>query len=77
MNPKDPTVRANLGETLLRKAQFNEAAKEFEKALELDPDERDPGANRARAIIEGMQVVISEVERLTKTAEAGAGAAGA
>ncbi len=64
LQPKDPTVHANLGETLLRQAKFSDAATEFEKALNLDPDQRDPGANRARAILQGMQVVISEVQRM-------------
>jgi Flp pilus assembly protein TadD len=63
LQPKDPTVRANLGETLLRKAQFNEAAAEFETALTLDPEEHDTGANRARAILQGMEVVLGEYRR--------------
>jgi Flp pilus assembly protein TadD len=74
LNPEDPTVHANLGETLLRKAQFNEAAIEFEKALKLDPDDRDPGANRARGILQGMQAAIKEMDRLNKLADSGKGA---
>jgi tetratricopeptide (TPR) repeat protein len=64
LNPKDPTVHANLGETLLRQAKFDAAAAEFEKALKLDPQERDPGANRARAIVQGMGVVAREIQRV-------------
>jgi Tfp pilus assembly protein PilF len=56
-------VHANLGETLLRQAKFDAAA-EFEKALKLDPQERDPGANRARAIVQGMGVVAREIQRV-------------
>lgn len=64
LKPEDPTVHANLGEVLLRQGKFEEAAAEFDKALELDPEEEDPGANRARAILDGMEVVINEVQRM-------------
>ena len=63
LEPNDPTVHANLGETLLRKAMFNEAAAEFETALRLDPTESDPGANRARAVLKGMHMVLTEFRR--------------
>jgi len=71
LNPEDPTVHANLGETLLRKAEFNEAAAEFEKALKLDPDRTDPGANRARGILQGMQAILNEADRLNKLEASG------
>lgn len=64
LNPKDPTVFSNLGEALLRQAKFDQAAAAFEKALKLDPQERDPGANRARAILQGMNVVVQEIQRV-------------
>ncbi len=66
LSPEDPSVHANLGEVLLRMAKFDEASAEFEKALDLDPEEHDPGANRARAIIGGMEILINEMERLEK-----------
>jgi tetratricopeptide (TPR) repeat protein len=59
-NPNDPTVRANLGETYMRLGRFPEAAAEFEAALSLDPEENDPGANRARAILAGMSAMVRE-----------------
>jgi tetratricopeptide (TPR) repeat protein len=62
-NPDDPTVHANLGETYLRLGKFDTAAYEFEQCMKLDPDQRDPGANRARAIISGMKIVIEELQR--------------
>lgn len=65
LNPEDPSVQANLGEVLLRRAKFDEAAKYFKKALELDPQQTDPGANRARAIISGLSSVTAEIQRLT------------
>ena len=64
LNPTDSTVHANLGEAYLRLARFEQATAEFSKALDLDPQEVDPGANRARAILDGMEIVINELERL-------------
>lgn len=61
-NTNDPAVHANLGETLLRLARFGEAAAEFEKALALDPEQTNPSANRARAILAGMSALVREVE---------------
>ncbi|MBI1754592.1 MAG: tetratricopeptide repeat protein [Acidobacteria bacterium] len=68
INATDPTVQANLGEALLRQAKFKEATQAFEKALALDPNEEDAGANRARAIIDGMEVVVAEIEKMAATA---------
>jgi tetratricopeptide (TPR) repeat protein len=65
-NSNDPTVQANLGETLLRLGRFEPAAAAFEKALQLDPDRKDQGANRARAIVSGMKFVIQEVQKADK-----------
>jgi|ERR1700722_1695232 Flp pilus assembly protein TadD len=64
LKPDDPTVYANLGEALLRQAKFKEAATEFDRALKLDPQQRDPGANRARSILQGMNVVVGELQRV-------------
>jgi tetratricopeptide (TPR) repeat protein len=61
-NEGDPTVHANLGETLLRLGRFEEAAGQLEKALALDPEENDPAANRARAILAGMREIVREAE---------------
>ena len=70
LNSGDPTVRANLGEALLKKGQFNEAAAEFEKALNLDPNKKNPGAIRARAILQGMEAAEGEMGRLRALVEA-------
>jgi Flp pilus assembly protein TadD len=72
LNPTDPSVQANMGEVLLRRAKFDDAASYFKKALELDPQQKDPGANRARAIISGLTNVAAEVERLSSTKGAAA-----
>ena len=68
--PNDPTIQANLGEVLLRQGKLVEAGQQFKKALELDPDSRDPGANRARALLNGLNAVATEVQRLSKKAVA-------
>jgi cytochrome c-type biogenesis protein CcmH/NrfG len=56
-------VHANLGEAYLRQSNMDEAAKAFRTALELDPNQNDPGANRARALLQGMSIVLAELER--------------
>jgi tetratricopeptide (TPR) repeat protein len=61
----DATVYANLGEALLRQAKFTEAATEFDKALGLDPQQRNAGANRARSILQGMNLVVNEIRRVS------------
>ena len=68
INPSDPSVHANLGEALLRQAKFQEAATEFDKALELDPQGKDPGANRARAILTGLEVMVTEGKKVLAAA---------
>jgi tetratricopeptide (TPR) repeat protein len=60
LTPGDPSVHSNLGEVLLRKARFPEASRCFQIALELDPKQADPGANRARAIIEALKVATKD-----------------
>jgi Flp pilus assembly protein TadD len=55
LNPNDPSVRANLGEVFIHQKKFSEAAAELQKALELDPQKRDRGVNRARAILRAIQ----------------------
>lgn len=64
LNPKDPSVHANLGEVLLRQARFDEAAKAFEKSLALDPHQRHPGIRRARSIIAALDLVAEKVGTL-------------
>jgi tetratricopeptide (TPR) repeat protein len=50
INPKDLAAYVNRGEAYLRKAQPVEAAKDFAKALSLDPQGQDPLTRRARAL---------------------------
>jgi tetratricopeptide (TPR) repeat protein len=68
LNPNDPSVHANLGEVLLRQAKFDAAAAEFHKSLALDPEKRDPGANRARALISALLIVTGELRKMAVAA---------
>jgi len=61
LNSDDPTVHANLGEALLRQGRFKEASEQFQIAMKQDPKAKDPGANRARSILAGMQIAIQEM----------------
>ncbi|MCU0227594.1 MAG: tetratricopeptide repeat protein [Bryobacterales bacterium] len=62
-NGSDSTVMANLGEVYLRKGDTESAASFLQKALELDPLGEDPATNRARAILQGMMLVLDEMEK--------------
>ena len=68
LSPESPTLHANLGEALLRKREFEQARVEFQKALDLDPEKKDPGANRARAIIEALKIAVAELRKLVAQA---------
>jgi Tfp pilus assembly protein PilF len=63
LNPNDATVQANMGEVLLKQGKLEEARGHLEKAFQLDPGHNDPGANRARAIIVGLDMIIKEVQK--------------
>ncbi|MCW5964410.1 MAG: tetratricopeptide repeat protein [Bryobacterales bacterium] len=62
-NGTDTTVLANLGEVYLRKGEAAKATGYLQKALALDPDGLDPATNRARAILQGMFLVLDEIEK--------------
>jgi len=63
LKPTDATVQANLGEVLLRQGKVEDAKPYLEKAFQLDPGHKDPGANRARAIVGGLDVIVKEVQK--------------
>jgi tetratricopeptide (TPR) repeat protein len=63
LKPDDATLQANLGEVLLRQGKIDEAKKHLEKAFALDPNRSDPGVNRARAIVSGLDMIVKEVEK--------------
>jgi Flp pilus assembly protein TadD len=62
IKPTDATVQANLGEVLLRQGKVDEAKTHLEKAFQLDPGHNDPGANRARAIVGGLDMIVKELQ---------------
>lgn len=62
LKPTDATVQANLGEVLLRQGKVDEAKTYLEKAFALDPGHNDPGANRARAIVGGLDMIVKELQ---------------
>jgi tetratricopeptide (TPR) repeat protein len=62
LNPNDTSVQANLGETLLRQGKVDEAKTHLEKCFALDPGHNDPGANRARAIVGGLNMIAQQLE---------------
>ena len=70
LKPDDGTIQANLGEVLLRQGKVEEAKTHLEKAFQLDPGHKDPGVNRARAIVSGLDTIVKEVEKRLQTQEA-------
>jgi len=63
LKPDDGTIQANIGEVLLRQGKVEEAKAHLEKAFQSDPDHKDPGVNRARAIVSGLNTIVKEVEK--------------
>jgi tetratricopeptide (TPR) repeat protein len=63
LKPDDASIQANLGETLLRQGKVLEAKEHLEKAFALDPNHKDPGVNRARALVSGIDAIIQEAQR--------------
>jgi tetratricopeptide (TPR) repeat protein len=63
LNPTDPAIHANLGEAFLRQGKLREATSSFEIALNLDRAEKNPSANRARALLLGMRNMVQEYQR--------------
>jgi tetratricopeptide (TPR) repeat protein len=60
LKPEDADIQANLGETLLRMGKLDDAKVHLEKAFQLDPNRKDPGVNRARAIVTGLNAIVQE-----------------
>ena len=70
LKPNDASVQANLGEVLLRQGKLEEAKKHLERAFQLDPGHNDPGANRARALVSGLDMIVKELQKPDASAEA-------
>ena len=58
----DISAYVNRGEIYLKQADFKAASEDLKKAVELDPDQTDPTANRAREIIVGMNELLKELQ---------------
>jgi tetratricopeptide (TPR) repeat protein len=50
LDPANIDAYVNRGELLMQKGSFEQAAKDFKQAIELDPDGTNRSANRARAL---------------------------
>jgi Flp pilus assembly protein TadD len=66
LKPDDPTIQANLGEVLLRQGKLSDAKMHLEKSFQSDPDHKDPGVNRVRALVAGLGILIQEAEKRAK-----------
>jgi tetratricopeptide (TPR) repeat protein len=55
LNPGDASVQCNLGQVLLKCSKLAAARSCFERAIALDPRGEDTGANRAKAIMQGLR----------------------
>ena len=53
--PADASVAANLGETLLRRGQVEEAVAVLDRAIRLGERDHDPGTLRAKALLAGIR----------------------
>ena len=53
----------NLGNAWKDQGKLDEAKTHLEKAFQLDPGRNDPGANRARAIVVGLDMIMKEVQK--------------
>ncbi len=63
LDPSDISAFVNRAEIHLKRAEFKEASDDLKSAIALDPEGNDPGANRARAIIIGMNELIKELQK--------------
>ena len=63
LRPEDATIQANLGEVLIRQGNVEAAKPHLEKAFKLDPQFKDRGVNRARALVAGLDLVVKRAEK--------------
>lgn len=69
LDPSDISAFVNRAEIHLKRAEFKEASDDLKSAIALDPEGSDPGANRARAIIIGMNELIKELQKQLESQE--------
>jgi Flp pilus assembly protein TadD len=61
--PNDVQALANRGEIQLKLGNFEKAAEDLKRAIELDPGKKHPAANRARLLVAIVKEAIVAVER--------------
>ena len=64
MTPNDISVLVNRGEVMMRLGRTQEAGRDFKQAM--DPQRKDPAANRARLIVVGLAAVARKIEEVKK-----------
>jgi tetratricopeptide (TPR) repeat protein len=62
-NPHDLAAHVNRGEVHLRQGQVLEAAQDFKRAVELDPQQKDPISQRARLLATATLETIRAAQR--------------
>ena len=60
LDPANVEAYVNRGELLIAKGNFAQAAADFKKAIELDPNGQNPVANRARALASVVAVALGK-----------------
>ena len=63
LNPKDTAALVNRGEVFLRLGSIMEAAQDFARAVDLDPENKDPLTMRARLLAAAAIETIEAVQR--------------
>ena len=63
LKPDDAVIQANLGEVLLRQGKLSDAKSHLERSFLSDPEHKDPGVNRVRALIAGLDILVKEAEK--------------
>ena len=66
LNDSEISTHVCRAEVNLRKSDFEAAVNDLSRAIELDPQEKDPGANRARAMVLGIHQMIEAQKRQQK-----------
>ncbi len=63
LNSQQIAPFVNLGEIYIRRQMLEQAVANLKKAIELDPQEKDSGANRARAMVLGIYQIIKQKQQ--------------
>jgi tetratricopeptide (TPR) repeat protein len=69
LDPNNISAYVNRGEVLLKEGKLIEAAEDLKKAIELDKDEKDPSAMRARALVLATRDILKEAVKQKKASE--------